>query len=309
MFRFQGILALVSLALSFAPANAQTTLVISNDDGWATAQIRAQYEALSDAGYDVILSCPALNQSGKGSQTTTPEVLAVPCQFDTCPAGSPPFGYNASDPHLNYVNAYPVDAATYGIQTLSPQIFGSGPDFLVSGPNIGPNIGVLTQLSGTVGAASAASLQGIPAAAFSGFSGAQVSYTTLTSDPDANSTLAARIYSALTVQFVDTLLNGSAPGPFLPAGVIVNVNYPSINGCGNESDYEWVFARNLQNNDTVDAQTCGSDHLPTELQVVTAPGCYASVSAISAVTKTDVDNSTQAAVLNKLVGLPLSCLP
>ena len=45
----------------------------------------------------VILSAPAQNQSGKGSQTTTPVELAEPCQFDTCPAGSPAFGYDASD--------------------------------------------------------------------------------------------------------------------------------------------------------------------------------------------------------------------
>ena len=54
MFRPQAVVALISLAFSFAPASAQN-LVISNDDGWATAQIRAQYEALTDAGYDVSL--------------------------------------------------------------------------------------------------------------------------------------------------------------------------------------------------------------------------------------------------------------
>ncbi|KAH9922136.1 sure-like protein [Fomitopsis serialis] len=308
MLHSQVLVALVSLATSFAAASAQN-LVISNDDGWATAQIRAQFDALTGAGYDVVLSAPAINQSGKGSQTTTPQVLTEPCQFDTCPVGSPPFGFNASDPRLNYVNAYPVDAANYGINvlSLSPQHFGARPDFLVSGPNIGPNVDILTQYSGTVGAASAASLQGVPATAFSGVSGAQVSYTTLTSEPDANSTLAARIYSQLTVYFVDTLLGSCGP-PVLPPAVIVNVNYPSITDCDDPSDYKWVFARNRKNDTVVDVQTCGSDHLPSEVEVILSEGCYASVSAISAQTKTDVDAATQGVVMQKLLGLPFSCL-
>ena len=56
MFRPQVVVALLSLAASslFPVAHAYGgTLVITNDDGWATAQIRAQFEALSDAGYNV----------------------------------------------------------------------------------------------------------------------------------------------------------------------------------------------------------------------------------------------------------------
>ena len=46
---------------------------------------------------EVILSAPALEQFGKGSQTTPPQPLEQPCQFDTCPAGSPAFGDDPSD--------------------------------------------------------------------------------------------------------------------------------------------------------------------------------------------------------------------
>ena len=38
---------------------------------------------------------------------------------------------------FNYINAFPADAARYGIQTLSPQFFGGAPDFVVAGPNVG----------------------------------------------------------------------------------------------------------------------------------------------------------------------------
>ena len=56
MFRPQVVVALLSLAASSLVPVAHAyggTLVITNDDGWATAQIRAQFEALSDAGYNV----------------------------------------------------------------------------------------------------------------------------------------------------------------------------------------------------------------------------------------------------------------
>lgn len=51
---------------------------------------------------------------------------------------------------LNYVNAYPVDAVRYGIDTLSNEHFGGLPDFVVSGPNVGPNLGPIISGSGTV---------------------------------------------------------------------------------------------------------------------------------------------------------------
>jgi 5'-nucleotidase len=43
------------------------------------------------------MSAPAENESGTGSKTATPTVLATPCEFNTCPVGSPAEGFNASD--------------------------------------------------------------------------------------------------------------------------------------------------------------------------------------------------------------------
>ncbi|PCH43004.1 sure-like protein [Wolfiporia cocos MD-104 SS10] len=298
----------ITLACGVTAAFAHN-IIISNDDGWATAQIRAQYAALKEADYDVILSCPALNQSGKGSQSITPTPLSVPCEFDTCPVGSPPEGFNASDSRLNYVNAYPVDAVRYGIQVLAPEFFNKVPDFVVTGPNIGNSFGILVPLSGTVGAAAEASIEGIPATAFSGASGTQVSYTTLDSDPDAESSRAARLYSALTIHYVQTILNNTVPGtPLLPPNVIVNVNYPSINNCSEIAGFTWVFSRNITNTGGTDLNVCGSTTLPTARQVIAAEGCYVSVTALDAISKKDVDAATQTAVYARLLGLPSSCL-
>jgi 5'/3'-nucleotidase SurE len=41
-------------------------IVSSNDDGWAEANIRQLYDALSGSGHTVVVSAPAENQSGAG---------------------------------------------------------------------------------------------------------------------------------------------------------------------------------------------------------------------------------------------------
>ncbi|KZT69464.1 survival protein sure-like phosphatase/nucleotidase [Daedalea quercina L-15889] len=286
-------------------------IVSTNDDGWAVAQIRALYTDLTAAGFDVVISAPADNESGTGSSTETPQPLTEPCEYDSCPAGSPAEGYNASDPHLNYVNAYPVDAVEYGIQTLAPEFFsGAGPDFVTSGPNIGNNLGLAVLFSGTVGAACEAAKEGVPATAFSGDSGSEVSYTTLYSDPTASSTEAAWIYSALTVLYTQALF-ATDNDPLLPAGIIVSVNYPSIDNCSDASDYKWVLSRNLWDPFASDFAACSEDGsvLPTESDVVGTTGCYNSVTVLNATTKADVDSTLQGEVYSRLRELPFSCLP
>ncbi|KAL1938969.1 hypothetical protein VTO73DRAFT_11122 [Trametes versicolor] len=309
--------SLLVLVLSTAAATSASKVVLTNDDGWAVAQIRAQRDALVEAGHDVILSAPAENKSGTGSSTATPVTLQQPCEFNTCPTGSPAEGFNATDTRLNYVNSFPVDAVRFGIQTLAPQFFGSTPDFVVSGPNVGTNLGTVTQNSGTVGAACEAAKEGIPSVAFSASSLSQVSYTTLTSAPTSPGTRSALIYAALTTKLTSILLTSPVGGPVLPAGITLNVNFGSTTfsssgapsgDCAAADDFQWVFTRILPpSSGTKDAQTCGSTVLPDERTVVDA-GCFASVSVMNASTKADVDAATQGVVLQKLTpsGL-LSC--
>jgi len=45
------VLSLLAI-LCFGNAKSQN-LVLTNDDGWATAMIRAQFNSLEDAGYEV----------------------------------------------------------------------------------------------------------------------------------------------------------------------------------------------------------------------------------------------------------------
>ncbi|KAF9546448.1 sure-like protein [Agrocybe pediades] len=291
------------VAFFVAASNAQK-IVITNDDGWATAQIRAEYNALKAAGYDVILSAPAENASGTGSLSIgTPPPLLAPCEFNTCPAGSPGVGSDATDPQINYVNGFPVDAVKHGIQTLSPQFFGSPPDLVISGSNIGNNLGIAVLGSGTVGATSEAVKEGIPAVAFSGASGSQVSFTTL-SNATAPSTIAANIYTDLILQFTAALL--ANPAPILPSGTSLNVNFAVVDSCLSAASYKFVLTRVFSNILSTDVTTCGTNHLPTESSAI-KNGCIATVSVLNASTKLDANAATQQVVLNKLSSI-LSCL-
>lgn len=128
----------IPLSVVLAPLAAQAVnIVLSNDDGWAEKNIRVFYDTLTSAGESVIISAPADNRSGTGSSDATPGTVTSGCEFNSCPAGSPPYGSDSSNPRFNYVNSYPVTSIRYGIQTLSPKFFGGAPDIAVAGYNVG----------------------------------------------------------------------------------------------------------------------------------------------------------------------------
>lgn len=131
------------LPLLAPPPSHAATIVLSNDDGWAEKNIRVLYDALTSAGEDVLISAPAENQSGTGSLDLPPHPVLTGCEFDSCPAGSPAVGFNASMPRFNYVNSYPVTSMRYGIQNLSQTFFGGAPDLAVAGFNVGSTLTVL----------------------------------------------------------------------------------------------------------------------------------------------------------------------
>ncbi|KAL5480413.1 hypothetical protein ACEPAI_1683 [Sanghuangporus weigelae] len=159
-----GFLRLAILPFVAPVVIARVKIVLSNDDGWAVANIRAQHSELVLAGYNVVLSAPADNRSGTGSSEAEPEPLGADgCQFESCPPFSPATGSDPNNPRLNYVNSFPVTSVRFGIQTAAPPFFGgTGPDLVVAGPNVGNNLGSVVLISGTVGAATEAAKDSFP---------------------------------------------------------------------------------------------------------------------------------------------------
>ncbi|KAJ5633448.1 hypothetical protein N7490_009787 [Penicillium lividum] len=302
--RFNTAALVASLSLA-GPAHA-INIISSNDDGWAEVNIRALFESLDSAGHVTVVSAPAEDESGTGSDQKTPTVLTEACEFNSCPSGSPAIGYNASQPRLNYVNSYPATSMKYGINSIGPAHFdGAAPDLAVTGPNVGNNIGLEAWLSGTVGAATYAAKAGIPAIAFSGATGSQTAWNASSTFPHYS-----QIYADLAVNVTDTLVASGVP--YLPDSIWLNVNFPSVSDseCTNLDDFKFVLSRihiavPLITAD--DVTTCGSSRLPTEYKVALTSGCYASISVGLASNKLDANATMQEVVLNKLSGI-LSCL-
>jgi hypothetical protein len=192
----------------------------------------------------------------------------------------------------------------YGIDTIAPPFWnGQGPELAVSGPNVGSNLFLAVQFSGTVGAAAyAAKQEKIPAIAFSGASEGTLAWNT--------SPVPQR--SLVYAQLANTLTNAviASGKPYLPEDVFLNVNFPKVEGkCTQASQFKWVLSRiNIGLFSEKDVEHCGSDRLPMESSVVDTDGCYISISVGDANDKTTAPAEKQAVVLKKLQKM-LTCLP
>jgi len=149
---FAALALLVVTSLPALGAAGPITVLVSNDDGVAAPGIDALVQALTaNPNLNVVVYAPLNNQSGTGENVTTAGTLAV---SSTMTAG----GYPAVA-----VDGFPADAVLYGILAGLP----SPPDLVVTGINFGQNIAELSQLSGTVGAATWGARNGVPGIAVS----------------------------------------------------------------------------------------------------------------------------------------------
>lgn len=111
------------------------------------------------------------------------------------------------------------------------------PDLVATGPNYGTNLGPFVwTLSGTAGAAYAATERSIPAIALSA-SNEALSYKEVT-----NSSNPATWAAKLAVKVIDRVIDSAPKGaPLLPLGYGLNVNMPELTA--NNTDPEIVQTR------------------------------------------------------------------
>lgn len=125
-------------------------ILVTNDDGIDSPGIQALVTALREVG-EVTVAAPCDQQSGTSMSISLDEEFRV----RATPAG-------------NCVEATPASAVRLAARVLAPE---SGFDLVVSGINIGANVGEISHMSGTVGAAMMGAYLGIPAVAASRDSG------------------------------------------------------------------------------------------------------------------------------------------
>jgi len=147
-------LAFLTAFAGTAGLAAQPLILITNDDGYESADLRALAAALNPQA-DVIIVAPQSNQSGTSTSLGNLRAEAEWSEFE----------FDGAD--LSYwINATPSVSAHFGID-LAERHYGRQPDLVISGINSGMNDGQSHHYSGTVGAARTASLYGISALAIS----------------------------------------------------------------------------------------------------------------------------------------------
>lgn len=129
--------------------------LITNDDGVHSTGIAVLARVAARAGYDTVLAAPSWDSSGASASITAVEdhgrFLVEPCVIP---------GFDGESYAVEAAPAFIVRAGMHGA-------FGDAPEVVLSGVNRGVNTGHAILHSGTVGAASTATIHGARAAAFS----------------------------------------------------------------------------------------------------------------------------------------------
>lgn len=125
-------------------------ILVCNDDGIYAPGIRVLYEVVRDLG-KVTVVAPAAEQSAVGHAIT----IADPIKLRSITRNGGFQGYA--------VGGTPADCVKLAVSELLP----TRPDLVVSGINLGPNVGISVIYSGTVSGATEGAILGIPSIAIS----------------------------------------------------------------------------------------------------------------------------------------------
>jgi len=162
-------------------------ILLSNDDGYFAPGLSALADALGDLG-EVVVVAPEQNRSGASNSLT----LDRPLHLKKAQSG------------FYFVNGTPTDCVHLAVTGMLDAM----PDIIVSGVNLGANMGDDTIYSGTVAAATEGYLLGIPSVAIS-----------LTSFEGKNFASAGQVARELVERYVRQPLKEP---------VLLNVNVPDI---------------------------------------------------------------------------------
>lgn len=130
-------------------------ILLTNDDGFEALGIRALYDALKD-DHNVSMIAPDRNRSGVSHAMTFTEPVVIEERKE----------------NIFSCSGTPVDCIAFGLSGN----FVEKPDIILSGINLGPNLGTDLLYSGTAGGARQGLMLGIPSVALSGVRNASVAH-------------------------------------------------------------------------------------------------------------------------------------
>jgi 5'-nucleotidase len=180
-------------------------ILLTNDDGHEAPGIQALHRALKQTGHRVSMVAPSTEQSATGMGITSRRNLSLK-QLET---------------DYWHLDGQPVDTVLVALRHILED---NPPDLVLSGINFGPNVGTALHMSGTIGAAIMATLNGFPSIAVS----AGMRFDEI--DSQFPSTYEAFDAAAeFTCSVIDSLQASTTEnGRLLPKEILLNINYPPL---------------------------------------------------------------------------------
>ena len=190
--RLLTLISLVVFLISSPVLTAQEyRVLVTNDDGINSPLLGPLVRELSRLPeVEVVVSAPEENQSGSSQSSIGRTLVVTPATIEGASAA-----YS--------VRGKPADAVRFGIVELGKE---KDFDLVISGINRGANVGEVSHLSGTVGAAMEAVYQGVPAIAVS------------QEVRDVDTETSAKFVAQLATLYKD---KGA------PDGVVISINIPA----------------------------------------------------------------------------------
>jgi len=183
-------------------------ILLTNDDGHEAPGIQALHRVLNQTGHRVTMVAPSTEQSSTGMSVTSRRNLAL----------------EQLDEGLWHLDGQPVDTVLVALRHLLED---DPPDLVLAGINFGPNLGIGLHMSGTIGAAIMASLNGIPSIAVS----AGMHFHEVNAAPRRFPSTYEVLEPAaeFTCSVIDSLRrSGDETDRLLPQGILLNINYPAL---------------------------------------------------------------------------------
>lgn len=180
-------------------------ILLTNDDGYQAPGIQALHRALKQAGHRVSMVAPSTEQSATGMGVTSRRNLALEQLED----------------NSWHLDGQPVDTILVALRHLLED---NPPDLVLSGINFGPNLGTALFMSGTIGAAIMATLNGVPAIAVSAGMRFDEVGTEFPSTHEIFEPAAEFVCSV-----IESLRSSvDENGRLLPKEILLNINYPAL---------------------------------------------------------------------------------
>jgi 5'-nucleotidase len=177
------------------------TVLLTNDDGYLSDGISILHHELTAAGYDVTVVAPLNQQSASGMKVSLHPLSVV----------------NHSS-NVWSVEGTPADSVRVALASIYKK---RAPDYVVSGPNFGQNLGSNVMISGTVAAAIVGAMENITSVALS----VGLNLAEANAEPIKFPSTVEAFHGAAKL-LVQVLEQHQRQPKVIPAGHVLNINYP-----------------------------------------------------------------------------------